>query len=153
MNESTGATPAATSENLLGARIVGGLIDFVVIVIIGVVMTLLFGDTESDDGSFEFGLSGAPFIVYILISLGYYFVLENSKGQTLGKMVMGLKVVSTAGPMTPGKIAVRTLLRIVDGFFFYLVAVIAIAASKEHQRIGDMAAGTNVVRAPRDTQL
>ena len=146
MNEMSGAAPAAASENLTGARIVAGLIDFVVIVVLGVVMTVLFGDTETDDGSFELSLSGAPFFIYVLLSFAYYFVLENNRGQTLGKMAMGLKVVSTAGPMTPGKIAIRTLLRIVDGFAFYLVAVIAIAVSKEHQRIGDMAAGTNVVR-------
>jgi uncharacterized RDD family membrane protein YckC len=150
MNEMSGAAPAAaSSENLLGVRIVAGLIDFVVIVIIGVIMTVLFGDTKTDDSSFEFSLTGAPFVIYVLLSFAYYFVLENARGQTLGKMAMGLKVVSTSGPMTPGKIVVRTLLRIVDGFLFYLVAVIAIAASKEHQRIGDMAAGTNVVRLPK----
>jgi uncharacterized RDD family membrane protein YckC len=153
MNEMSGAAPVAASENLLGSRIVAGLIDFVVIVIIGIVMTVLFGDTETDDGGFQFSLSGVPFIVYVILSLAYYFILENRRGQTLGKMVMGLKVISTAGPLTPGKIAVRTILRLVDGFLFYLVAVIAIAASKEHQRIGDMAAGTNVVRVSGEEQL
>ena len=147
MNESAPAAVAPT-ENLLGSRIVAGVIDLVVIVAIGVVMTVLFGDTESEDGGFEASLSGVPFLIYVLLSFAYYFVLENTRGQTLGKMVMGLKVVSTVGPLTPGKVAIRTLLRIVDGFLFYLVAVIAIAVSSNHQRIGDMAAGTNVVRVP-----
>jgi uncharacterized RDD family membrane protein YckC len=149
MNDST-STVAVPAENLLRPRIVAGIIDLVVIVAIGVVMTVLFGDTESEDGSFEASLSGVPFLVYVLISFGYYFVLENSRGQTLGKMAMGLKVVSTAGPLTPGKVAIRTVLRVADGFLFYLVAVIAIAVSSNHQRLGDMAAGTNVARAPRE---
>jgi uncharacterized RDD family membrane protein YckC len=153
MNETTGTTTAAASENLLGARIVAGLIDFVVLAVLGIVMAVLFGDTETEDGGFELGLSGVPFLIFILLSLAYYFVMENSKGQTLGKMAMGLRVVSTSGPMTPGKIAIRTILRIVDGFLFYLVAVIVIAVSKDHQRLGDLAAGTNVVRTSRDTGI
>jgi uncharacterized RDD family membrane protein YckC len=43
---------------------------------------------------------------------------------------------------------VRNLLRVVDGLpFLYLVGIITIAASKRDQRVGDMAAGTIVVRA------
>lgn len=42
--------------------------------------------------------------------------------------------------------AVRTVLRTVDGFFSYLVAFVAVLASRNHQRIGDMAAHTLVVR-------
>jgi len=42
--------------------------------------------------------------------------------------------------------AVRTVLRTVDGFFSYLVASVAVLASRNNQRIGDMAARTLVVR-------
>ena len=147
MNETAGAASISASENLLGPRIVAGLIDFVVIIAIGVVMTVLFGNTESEDGGFEASLSGAPFVIYVLLALGYYFILETVRSQTLGKMAMGLKVVSISGPLTPSKVAVRTVLRLVDGFLFYLVAVIVIAVSKSGQRLGDMAAGTRVVKA------
>ncbi|HSN19544.1 MAG TPA: hypothetical protein VLS49_02630, partial [Usitatibacter sp.] len=41
----------------------------------------------------------------------------------------------------------RNVLRIVDGFLFYLVGAIAIWASKHRQRLGDMAAKTIVVSA------
>jgi uncharacterized RDD family membrane protein YckC len=44
-------------------------------------------------------------------------------------------------------VAVRTILRIVDSLpAFYLLGFIVVVASKEKQRIGDMAAGTVVVR-------
>ena len=63
-------------------------------------------------------------------------------------MIMGLKVASLDGAAYgPGKAFVRNLLRIVDGLpFLYLVGIFTIAVSKNHQRVGDMAAGTTVVR-------
>ena len=42
---------------------------------------------------------------------------------------------------------VRNLMRIVDGFCFYLVAAITVWVSKRKQRLGDMAAHTLVVKA------
>ena len=42
--------------------------------------------------------------------------------------------------------AIKTVLRIVDGFFSFLVAFIAVLASHKNQRLGDMAAHTLVVR-------
>ena len=153
MNETSGAAVPTTRENILGVRIVAGIIDLIIIVILGFVMGALFGESNADDDGFDLSLSGWPFIAYILLSMAYYFVLENSSGQTLGKMVMKIKVVSTDGPLTPGKVAVRTVLRIIDGFAFYLVAVVIIATSKNQQRLGDMAAGTTVVRVTDgDTQ-
>ena len=70
-------------------------------------------------------------------------------GQTLGKKLLGIRVVM-AGGGTPGTgaIVVRTVLRIVDGFAFYLVGLIVILATgKKRQRLGDLAGGTTVARA------
>ncbi len=41
---------------------------------------------------------------------------------------------------------VRAVLRTVDGFFSYLVASVAVLASRNNRRIGDMTAHTLVVR-------
>jgi uncharacterized RDD family membrane protein YckC len=141
-------------QNLLGVRIVAGIIDLVIVGVIGGIITALFGDTCSDGDGFNFSLTGAPFVIYVIIAFSYYFLMENAKGQTLGKMAMKLKVVSVdAAPLSPGKIAVRTLLRIGDGIFFYLVAIVVIAISRNQQRLGDLAAGTTVVRATDGTTL
>ena len=135
-------------ENLLGKRIVAGLIDFVILVVIGGIMTVLFGYVSSDDDGFNASLSGGPFLLYVLIALAYYFLMESSTGQTLGKMALGIKVVAASGgKASAGSIAIRTILRLVDGIFFYLVGILAIAFSGKHQRIGDMAGGTIVVSA------
>ena len=90
------------------------------------------------------------FWLYIVLCFAYFFIFENATGQTLGKRVMGIKVVAADGLVTPQKVATRTLLRVLDGFPWvlpYLVGTVVAATSSKHQRIGDMAAKTLVVRA------
>jgi uncharacterized RDD family membrane protein YckC len=62
-------------------------------------------------------------------------------------MLFGIKVVREDTGEVPGLKAatVRTLLRIVDGLFSYLVAFVAVLVSGKRQRLGDMAAHTLVV--------
>jgi uncharacterized RDD family membrane protein YckC len=74
--------------------------------------------------------------------------MEKTSGATLGKKAMGLKVVKESGePIDWQASIVRNIMRIIDGFFFYLVGAIAVWVSKKKQRLGDMAAKTLVVRA------
>ncbi|MPZ47820.1 MAG: RDD family protein [Dehalococcoidia bacterium] len=147
MNEAV-QPQAAVTENVTGPRIVAGIIDVVILGILFVIMSMLFGDSESDSSSFSVNLSGLPGLIYGVLAFGYYMVLEATSGQTLGKKIMGLRVVSLEGEMSWGKSAIRTILRIIDGLpFLYLLGVILIAASKKNQRLGDMAAGTIVTRA------
>jgi len=149
MNEkSVASTAPAAGQNVTGSRIVAAIIDIVLLGIVFGAMAVLFGDTENDDGGFSVSLSGVPGLVYFLIVIAYYLGLETMSGQTLGKKVMGIRVVAVNGPLTLGKVAIRTVLRIVDGLpIFYLLGLVVVAVSKENQRIGDMAAGTLVVRA------
>jgi uncharacterized RDD family membrane protein YckC len=153
MNEqSSAAAPLTSSQDVTGIRIVAGIIDVILLGVVFVIMAALFGDSDANNGNdgsgFSVSLSGLPFIVFIVISFGYYFVLEAyNQGQTLGKKLMGIRVVAAEGVLDPGKVAIRTALRIVDGFLLYLVAVIVIVVSQKKQRIGDMAAGTLVVKA------
>jgi uncharacterized RDD family membrane protein YckC len=74
--------------------------------------------------------------------------LEGYLGQTLGKMLLGIKVVREDSGGVPGLggAALRTVLRIVDGIFFDLVAFISVLASQKNKRLGDMVAHTLVVR-------
>jgi uncharacterized RDD family membrane protein YckC len=75
-------------------------------------------------------------------------VLELMTGQTLGKKLVGIRVVSDrGGAASAGQVLIRTALRIVDGFAFYLVGFITALVSKKNQRVGDMAASTRVVKA------
>ena len=88
--------------------------------------------------------------MFLAIALLYYFALEASIGQTLGKRALGLRVSRTGG-VRPSVWAVagRTLLRIIDWLpAMYLVGFITMMATgTRRQRIGDLAAGTAVTRA------
>jgi len=148
--------------NVTGRRIVAALIDVAVLAAIFGVMVLLFGDHEtirttttgsgvnSHNTNTQFNLTGLPLLIYLIIVISYYFGFEAASTATPGKFVMGLRVVSmSAAPLSLRRILLRNVLRIIDGLpFLYLVGLITIAASKNHQRVGDMAAATTVSRAP-----
>ena len=154
MNEDTSAasTDAAVQEieNVTGRRIVAALLDFVLLAVLFVIFALLFGDSEPQDentSGVHLSLNGGAFIAYLIAVLAYYFVMEAATGKTLGKMIMGIRVVASSGAYTPMKAFIRNLLRIIDGLpFLYLLGLIVIASSKKKQRIGDLAAGTLVVK-------
>ncbi|HWC31470.1 MAG TPA: RDD family protein [Dehalococcoidia bacterium] len=149
MNEQPATAPLATSENVTGTRIVAAIIDLVLLTVVFGVMAALFGDFgETEETDFAVNLDGLPALAFFIIALAYYFVCENAGGRTLGKKLMGIRVVAVDGPLTSGKVAIRTLLRVVDALpIFYLLGLIVIAVSQRKQRIGDMAAGTLVVKA------
>ncbi len=151
----------ASAENVTGRRIVAGLLDLVVLSVVYLVMVLLFGDhgtshtvtttngvRSGNSSNYNFNLANFALIAFLALSLTYYIGTEAVRSATPGKMVMGLRVVSlTEEPLSFGRIVVRNVLRIVDALpCFYLTGIIVVAASKRHQRIGDMAAHTNVAR-------
>lgn len=100
----------------------------------------------------EFETTGGPAWIingiFTLIYLGYFVILESRSGATLGKRVLKLKVVQVNGsPIEMREAVIRNLLRIVDGFFFYLVGAVFIWTSPNKQRLGDRVANTIVVRS------
>ena len=79
--------------------------------------------------------------------LAYMIWFEARSGATPGKRAVGIKVVKADGsPVDLGAAVARNLLRIVDGFLFYLLAAILVWVMPLNQRLGDLAAGTVVVR-------
>ncbi|HYC35342.1 MAG TPA: RDD family protein [Usitatibacter sp.] len=127
-------------------RAVAVIIDTILLMIVAYALAAATGST-SDQG---FNLQGAPALLLFLIFFGYYVVMEKTSGGTLGKKAMGLVVVKKDGEqMSWGAAIIRNLLRIIDGIAGYLVGAIAIWVSKDKQRLGDMAAGTLVVRAEK----
>lgn len=128
----------------VGRRAVAVIIDAILLCIVGWALAAVMGGASSSG----FNLQGAPALVFFLVAFGYFAVLEKTMGATLGKKAMGLKVVRENGEaMDWGASIIRNLLRIIDGFFFYLVGAIVVWVSKKRQRLGDMAAKTLVVRA------
>ncbi len=128
----------------LGQRIVAGTIDNILaFLVIGFLVALVTGNTTTDG----FSLTGAPaFFAFLLISV-YFVVAQGKSGTTLGKMLLGMKVVREDGsPITYQDSLIRTVLNVVDGFAFGLVGIYFIAKSPTKQRIGDQVAHTVVIR-------
>jgi uncharacterized RDD family membrane protein YckC len=101
-------------------------------------------------GVFTPGLASAAFAIgYFVISIGYGIGLEWFwRGQTLGKRVLGLRVMDEqALRLEFSQIVVRNLLRFADALpALYLLGGIACTLSRKYQRLGDLAGNTIVVR-------
>jgi uncharacterized RDD family membrane protein YckC len=144
----SGPPAAAMDVHVTGRRVLATIVDGIVLGIVFSVLSMLFGSTSAEGGAVSASLGGLGTLLYLIIVLAYYILLEGYRGQTVGKMLLGIKVVREDADGAPGLKAatIRTLLRIIDGFFFYAVAFVSVLASSKNQRLGDMAANTLVVR-------
>lgn len=126
----------------LGERIVAQIIDNFLIICYLVGVTLLIAESNLSFVSNElFFLLG----IY-LPAIFYHFLMELfNHGQSVGKMVMRIRVVKKDGT-TPGigDFFMRWLLQLVD-LGFSGVGALVILISKNSQRLGDLAAGTMVI--------
>ena len=148
------STPAAATYGdvrVTGRRVVATIIDSAVIGTIYAGIAGTFGTVTADTGvwHWEATMPAAATFAYVVVVALYFVLLESYRGQTLGKMVVGIKVVSEATGAPPALPAatVRTALRLVDGLASYLVAFITVLATAKRQRLGDLIAHTVVVRA------
>jgi uncharacterized RDD family membrane protein YckC len=86
------------------------------------------------------------------VLFGYPTLFEGLRsGRTPGKALLGIAVVADDGsPVRLQQALIRNVVRFVDILpGTYLVGLIAVLATPRNQRVGDLAAGTLVVRAPR----
>jgi uncharacterized RDD family membrane protein YckC len=133
-------------------RAVSAFIDITVVFIAYVVGLVLWAATLTN---LDTALSGAVLIIFTVLTLvGYPLIFETTtRGRSLGKMAMGLRVVSDDGG--PERFR-QALFRALAGFIeiWMLVggpAVICSLLSPKGKRIGDVFAGTMVIseRGPR----
>ncbi|HEX8503786.1 MAG TPA: RDD family protein, partial [Hymenobacter sp.] len=129
----------------LGDRILAAILDNIVLVAWVVAWALVFGALKLKDTS-SMVILGAliivPYVFYHLVSEVFF------NGQSIGKKARDIRVMRLDGTAPVlGDYLLRWLLRIVDtGLFGGLVALITIAANGRGQRLGDLAAGTTVVK-------
>lgn len=86
-------------------------------------------------------------IIFLVVICLYFVMLEGKVGATLGKWVMGLRVIQEDGDK-PGLVRslFRNGLRVVDGLpAFNIIGIVLILRSPECARFGDRIAGTRVV--------
>ena len=135
--------------HVTGRRILATIVDGLIFGGLYAVMVILFGSIATVGyANWNGSMPALPTVLYGAIVVLYYILLEGYLGQTVGKMLLGIKVVREDDGEVPGLAGatIRTLLRIVDGISSYLVAFVTVLISGKNQRFGDMAAHTLVVR-------
>lgn len=125
-----------------GDRIVAQIVDNVLtaVAIYGPVFVIGFVDPT---------LGAIGFVVGAVFAFVHYFLFEGIRnGQTLGKRAGGIKVVRKDGePCGVGRSVVRNLLQIVDVLpTLWLIGLTSIWLTGYNQRVGDLVAGTVVIR-------
>lgn len=133
------------------ARFAAALIDglLYILFVAFVASRLGSGSSSPSDGGFgfSFSLDGWPAVVSYALWFLYFLLMEGFLGGTVGKLLLGIRVVNGRGA-TPGLVPalLRNLLRIVDFLpLFYLLGIVLVNSSREKQRLGDRLAGTFVV--------
>jgi uncharacterized RDD family membrane protein YckC len=135
----------ANPVSLLVLRAIGAQIDILVILMLLIVPTALLGKEHLSDHVWDYII-----VFWLLALIAYFLVFEALWGRTLGKLVTGTIVIDCNG-RAPGfaKAFARTVLRLVEVnplLIGGLPAGIALLVTKRHQRMGDLLAGTYVVR-------
>ncbi len=146
-----------TPENVLldaeiagfGSRCVAGMVDYIIllvlILVVAYVYLRLMARSNLDGQYVILSLFG---LLYVFITFYHLFFEFLWNGQTPGKRVFGLRVVQTNGlPVGTSGTIIRNLLRLFDFLpAFYGMGLIVMFATRHTQRLGDLAAGTYVIR-------
>lgn len=137
----TGPGQQNTEDDVIIQRVLAFLIDYLLsfALALGVSVALLFSQTITS--------TGVLIIVIGVLLIGYYIIPEGLWGQTPGKAVFGVIVVSSDGsPIDMRAAVIRNVLRLIDGFGNYVVGLVVMLLTDRRQRIGDIAAQTVVVK-------
>ena len=133
----------------IGSRFLAGMLDVAIQVftLFAVIQTATATNLRS--GFVTAGL----IVIAFLVIFGYPVLFELfNQGRTPGKLAVGLRVVRADGnPISAAASLIRNLLRLIDGwtaltFILFPVGFVAAFTTRHCQRLGDLAAGTVVIR-------
>src|SRR3990167_10295891 len=146
-----GQQPKVISGQLAGffTRLVASLVDGILLGIVQFVVGLIFTFgpmtlLRGQNLGFLMFLPVFQFISQLVITMYYYGVYQHNTGQTVGKKVMGIKVVDAVTGQTPsvGKFLLRDIIgKIISAFTFTIGYLMVIWDSKK-QALHDKIAGT-----------
>lgn len=140
----------------IGSRFLAALIDTLLIFVLQLIVNLtllllattLFDQTLSNNRAFIWMAAVFGLIAFAFF-WGYYIFFEMAwNGQSPGKRWVGLRVICTNGtPVTLAESIIRNLIRLVDFLpVYYGIGVVTMFVNAQSRRLGDLAAGTLVVR-------
>lgn len=132
----------------IGDRLIAIIIDYTILSGLGILFTILFTTFSLNQE-----LQIIVMSIFGFILLLYHFFMEwLFKGQTIGKKYRNIKVIHRSGiEASVFQLLIRNLIRIVDSIYGF--GLVIIFFSKRSQRLGDLAAGTIVVKTQNDTKL
>jgi len=137
----------------IGSRFIALLIDTLIwaagLVVLGLVLWLFQPALQAFNSmSYQWAVALFTFFIFLL-NWGYFTLFEAfANGRTPGKRIARIRVIQQSGrAIGLFESMARNFVRYIDQIpFFYAVGVIAMFATRKHQRLGDLAAGTLVVR-------
>ena len=133
-----------------GNRGFAAIVDFLIAVVLMFAIGFAFQALTTLNPTLD-DWSGWVVLLELLIAWLYFVLLEWLwNGQTIGKRLFGLRVISEDGePARFVAVIVRNLVRVVDFLpALYGLGLVTLIVSSRSQRLGDYAGGTFVVRAP-----
>ena len=137
----------------LASRVSAGIIDLALQALALFVAAIVIGFVALAVGDMGESLSNTLFAIATAVTLlGYPVVMETFwRGRTLGKMWIGLRAVTTAGaPITVRHATLRMMGGLVDKLIppGGVTGALFVLGTRRHQRVGDLLAGTIVIRDP-----
>jgi RDD family len=166
-----GPPPMFDPTNVMGRRIAAWIIDLIPALVIGFVV-VGHGLTRVDGAQANYcdlyrsvhgssalciqsgssayystsGIRGTGFLLSLLYWFALAGVLQGLTGATLGKHILGLRVVDQNGQVAGlGKALLRTFVGVFEIGLCFPIALITALVTHPHRRVGDFAAGTFVV--------
>src|SRR5580693_8222926 len=137
----------------IGSRFIALLVDYLIwfagLLIVVLVSSLILPAIHAFNHMSEQWAEALVIFIFFLLNWGYFTLFEAFwNGRTPGKRVARIRVIQRSGrAIGLFESMARNLIRYVDQLpFFYAVGVISMFVTKQHQRLGDLAAGTLVVR-------
>ena len=129
-------------------RILAFFIDFFIFWLIAMILGIFFGEPLEDEIGFH--MTGLPAFGMMVFGLLIWPISEGIWGQTIGKRILDLKVVTDDYKQIGiGQALGRFLLGFID--YMFLIGIIISANNKQNKRIGDLAANTIVIRTIKPT--
>ncbi|WP_299765575.1 RDD family protein [uncultured Dokdonia sp.] len=123
-------------------RIIAFLVDLCIFCFIGILLGFFFGEPIEGIG---FELTGIPALAMMLIGFFLWPISEGIWGQTLGKRMLNIKVVTDHYELIDITASItRYILGFID--YIFLLGMIVASSNKMNKRIGDMAANTIVIQ-------
>jgi uncharacterized RDD family membrane protein YckC len=121
---------------------------FVQVVYVWLCVKLFFTNKEANIFNDDTNTAFALIVVYLPVLLYHLLSELIGNGQSLGKRLTGIRIVSLNGqPASNWQLTIRWLLRFTEmATTSYLPCIISVSVSKYSQRIGDLAAGTVCVQ-------